>query len=89
MVHVADYVFDGLCAPSQDALVVKLLGKNIGFHAMKDRLSRVWKLLARFDILDIGNNFYMVKFDVERNSQTFYSDIHINKKNIKKNMKFN
>ncbi|KAG4967448.1 hypothetical protein JHK87_033099 [Glycine soja] len=40
MVHVADYVFDGLCAPSQDALVVKLLGKNIGFHAMKDRLSR-------------------------------------------------
>uniref|UniRef100_A0A0R0KS55 CCHC-type domain-containing protein n=1 Tax=Glycine max TaxID=3847 RepID=A0A0R0KS55_SOYBN len=49
----------------QDALVVKLLGKIIGYHVMMDRLNKNWKLTTSFDMLDIGNNFYMVKFDIE------------------------
>lgn len=66
MVHIHDSVFEGLCAPWQDALVVKLLGKSIGFHTMCDRLQRIWKLIAGFEIMDIGNNYYMVKFDNEQ-----------------------
>ncbi|RZC29164.1 hypothetical protein D0Y65_000950 [Glycine soja] len=66
MVHILDSVFEGLCVAWQDALmVVKILGKNFGFNVMKDKLSRIWKLVAGFDMLDIGNNFYMVKFDTE------------------------
>lgn len=30
IVYIDEKVFDGLCAPWNDALVVKLLGKNIG-----------------------------------------------------------
>lgn len=41
MVHIEDSVFEGLCAPWQDALVVKLLGKSIGYQTMKDRLKRL------------------------------------------------
>lgn len=69
MVHIEEFVFQGLCAPWQDALVVKLLGKNIDFHTMKDLLGRIWKLKVGFDILDIGNNFYMVKFDIADDRQ--------------------
>lgn len=69
IVHIDDSIFNGLCAPWQDALVVKLLGKNIGFQAMKDHLTRIWKLVAGFDILDIGNHFYMVKFDTTEDRQ--------------------
>ncbi|PNY04054.1 ribonuclease H, partial [Trifolium pratense] len=65
MVHIADSVFDGLCDPWKDALVVKLLGKNIGFNTLKDRLTRLWKLTSGFDMLDINNGFYMIKFDLE------------------------
>ncbi|KHN04719.1 hypothetical protein glysoja_041220, partial [Glycine soja] len=54
-----------LCAPWNEALVVKLLGKSIGFHTMKERLSRIWKLFAGFDILDIGNEYFMVSFDMD------------------------
>lgn len=32
---------------------------------MKDRLVRLWKLSSTFDLMDIGNVFFMVKFDVE------------------------
>lgn len=31
---------------------------------MKDRLTRIWKLQGGFDIMDIDNGFYMVKFDL-------------------------
>lgn len=31
---------------------------------MKERLSRIWKLFAGFDILDICNEYFMVSFDM-------------------------
>ncbi|CAJ2671540.1 unnamed protein product [Trifolium pratense] len=65
MVHIADSVFENLCSPWKDALVVKLLGKKLGFNTMKDRLTKVWKLTSDFDIMDINNGFFMVKFDLE------------------------
>lgn len=65
MVHIADSVFQGLCAPWQDALVVKLLDKSLGYNFMKDRVTKLWRLSARFDIMDIGHDFYMVKFETE------------------------
>lgn len=65
MVKINDEVFEGLCAPWKEALVVKLLGKSIGFHTMRDRLHRIWKLLAGFELMDIGHGYFMVKFDLE------------------------
>lgn len=65
MVHISESVFEGLCAPWQDALVIKLLGKTIGYQTMRDRLTHIWKLSAGFELMDIGNDFFMVKFDVE------------------------
>lgn len=65
MVHLAASVMEGLCAPWQDALVIKSLDKSLGYNTMKERLTRLWKLAAGFEIMDIGNDYYMVKFDTE------------------------
>jgi hypothetical protein len=70
MVHIADKVFEGLEDPWKDALVVKLLGKSLGFHTMKDRLQCLWKLTGGFEIMDIGNGFFMVEFDLEADRST-------------------
>ena len=51
--------------PWKEALVVKLLGKDIGFLAMRDRLKKLWKPVAGFDLLDLGHGFFLVKFDDE------------------------
>ncbi|KAG4989292.1 hypothetical protein JHK82_031622 [Glycine max] len=64
-VVIADLVFERLCTPWQDALVVKLLGKKINFILIKERLTKIWKLKAVFYLMDFGNNFYMAKFDME------------------------
>ena len=44
MIHVEDSVFEELCEPWKDALVIKLLGKNIGYKIMKERVTKMWKL---------------------------------------------
>lgn len=58
-------VYKELCAPWQDALVIKLLGKKIGYHMMKEKPKRVWKPVGGFDIMDVDNGFFMAKFDLQ------------------------
>ena len=70
MIHVDDKVFEELCKPWKDAwkdaLVVKLLGKNIGYKIMKERVTKLWKLKAGFEIRDMGHGFFLVKFDTTK-----------------------
>ena len=56
-------VLERICVPWKDALVVKLLGKNIGFLAMRDRLKKLWKSIGIFDIIDLDYGFFLIKFD--------------------------
>jgi hypothetical protein len=39
-----DKLFQELCSSWKEALVVKLLGKNMRFNLMKDRLKKLWRL---------------------------------------------
>ena len=44
---------DELCASWHDAIVIKLLGKNVGFLTMRDCRKKLWKPSEGFDMLDI------------------------------------
>ena len=65
MVFIDDSIYEGLCAPWEDTLPIKLLGKTVGYHFLKEKLVRLWKLSSYFDIFDIGNGYYMLKFSDE------------------------
>ncbi|XP_020235439.2 uncharacterized protein LOC109815203 [Cajanus cajan] len=56
--------YEDLCKPWRKCLIIKLLGKNIGFLTMKDKLRNSWKLEGDFDLIDISNGFFLVNFDV-------------------------
>ncbi|KAI4324155.1 hypothetical protein L6164_023716 [Bauhinia variegata] len=64
-VHVDDQVFNNLCQPWVDTLVVKLLGKILSYNLLKDKQKRVWKLQSDFDLMAIANGYFMVKFNLE------------------------
>lgn len=66
-------VFKELCKPCQDALMVKLLSNTLGYRIMKDRLKRTWQLAGDFDIMDIDNGFFMVKFDIPEDCERVLS----------------
>ncbi|XP_045802696.1 uncharacterized protein LOC123896340 [Trifolium pratense] len=65
MLHVEKMVMEDLSTPWKDALVVKLLGKNLGYNTMKNKLENIWKLMGGIELMDVRNAFYMVKFDGE------------------------
>lgn len=73
-VYLNTEVFKELCAPWRDSLVIKLLGKSVGYNMMKEKLKKVWKPAGGFDILDVDNGFYMVKFDLETDREKALSD---------------
>ncbi|KAG6793276.1 hypothetical protein POTOM_002474 [Populus tomentosa] len=50
--------------PWHDSSVIKLLGKNVGYFQMQSRLKSAWKLSGGFELMDIGNGYFMVKFDI-------------------------
>ena len=64
-VHLDDKVFTELCYPWCDSLIVKLLGKNIGYTQMNIRLKKVWNYAKGFELMDVGHGFFMVKFNQE------------------------
>ncbi|XP_057416051.1 uncharacterized protein LOC130710717 [Lotus japonicus] len=56
-------VVEEMSAPWKEALVVTLLGKSLGYRTMKLKLGNIWRLAGDFDMIDVGNGFYMIKFD--------------------------
>lgn len=62
-----------LCSPWLDALVIKLLGKHLGYNIMKEKLKKLWRLNGGFDIMDVDNGFYMVKFDMAEDREKVVS----------------
>jgi hypothetical protein len=53
-VYLDENVFkDIMCSTWNDAIMVKLLGKTLGYKIMKDRLQKIWRLAGGFDMRDI------------------------------------
>ncbi|PNX98041.1 hypothetical protein L195_g021281, partial [Trifolium pratense] len=73
-VYLDDKVFKGMCSSWTDAIMVKLLGKTLGNKGMKDRLQKIWKLLGGFEIHDVDNGFYTVKFDIAADKEKVVSE---------------
>lgn len=43
-------------------VVIKLLGQNIGYNTLHNRISTMWKPISQFHIMDIENGYYLVRF---------------------------
>jgi hypothetical protein len=71
--YADDSVLKDLWVPWQHAIIVKLLGKSLGFFAMRDRLKALWKLSGDMNVMDIGHGFFMVKFDLEADREKVIS----------------
>ncbi|KAK4272987.1 hypothetical protein QN277_021464 [Acacia crassicarpa] len=44
------------------AVIVKLLGRNIGFIALEKRLQAMWAKRGTFTLINIGHGYFVVKF---------------------------
>lgn len=51
-----------LWRPWSRALVVKLLGRSISFRVLSQRLTDIWSLNYRIDIIDLEDGYYVIRF---------------------------
>ncbi|XP_027337216.1 uncharacterized protein LOC113850891 [Abrus precatorius] len=58
---LADY--ESWCSPWKFTLIVKLLGKSISFNFLKQKLNNIWGKNGNLKILDLNNDFFLVKFE--------------------------
>lgn len=51
--------------PWSNALIIKLYGRTVGFNFLQSKLNIMWKPLGRLDSIDLGKDFYTVRFSVK------------------------
>lgn len=51
-----------LCKPWRKAIIIKLLGRTVGYRYLYARLPKIWKLTSNFEMIDLQNNFFVVRF---------------------------
>ncbi|KAJ4824921.1 hypothetical protein Tsubulata_043846 [Turnera subulata] len=48
--------------PWEKAVIVKLLGREIGYRALHTKIQSMWKPSGPFRLIDMENNFFIVRF---------------------------
>lgn len=58
-----------ICKPFEDCLVVKLLGKSIGYGALCDKLKAMWKMSGGYEVRDVHHGYFLIKFDKKEDKE--------------------
>nr|POE78860.1 transposon tx1 uncharacterized 149 kda protein [Quercus suber] len=48
-----------------NAIIVKTFGRKVGFLFLSTKLRSMWRPSGRMDIIDLGNDFFLVKFELK------------------------
>lgn len=50
--------------PWSKAIMIKVFGRTVGFTFLHAKIMGLWKPTGRFDMVDIGKDFFLVRFSV-------------------------
>lgn len=51
-----------ICKPWRNGVIVKLLGRKIGYKALENRLQQMWVRDGIITVVDLGNDYFLVDF---------------------------
>lgn len=51
-------------APWSKAIIVKVFGRIVGYKFLHSRLMNLWKPSGRVDMVDLGKDFFLLRFSV-------------------------
>nr|XP_025670384.1 uncharacterized protein LOC112770202 [Arachis hypogaea] len=63
-----------LSEPYMEAIVIKVLEKNLSYTAMFHKLKGLWRITGGYEILDVGFGYFLVKFDRMDDREKYYQD---------------
>ncbi|XP_024043278.1 uncharacterized protein LOC112099971 [Citrus clementina] len=56
-------VHERLVEPWENSVVVKILGRNLGYRVLSSRLNRIWSSTTGFEIIDLANDYFLIRFN--------------------------
>lgn len=62
VVQVSKEVIKEACRPWKKAIIVKLLGKRLGLHFLRNRLLKVWCPVGDMEMIDLENDYFLLRF---------------------------
>ncbi|CAN1855899.1 hypothetical protein LINPERHAP1_LOCUS41896, partial [Linum perenne] len=65
-IQISDTLKTKLCKPWVNTVIIRLLGKSIGYSYLCHRLKSMWKPMGSMHIVDIDRDCFLVKFSCEQ-----------------------
>ncbi|KAL9418366.1 hypothetical protein AB3S75_041218 [Citrus x aurantiifolia] len=56
-------VHERLVEPWENSVVVKIIGRNLGYRVLSSRLNRIWSSTTGFEIIDLDNDYFLIRFN--------------------------
>ena len=53
-----------MASPWQTSIIIKLMGKQLGYRALQTRLAGIWRPSGNIVLIEIGYGYFIMKFDV-------------------------
>ncbi|XP_021828929.1 uncharacterized protein LOC110769292 [Prunus avium] len=64
-IQFSERAMDRICKPWKNALIVKFLGRSHTYNNIHDRLQQKWSLKGGWKLVDLVNDYFVVKFELE------------------------
>ncbi|KAL4304455.1 hypothetical protein GQ457_10G010860 [Hibiscus cannabinus] len=61
-IQFSEKVHDQIDQSMRNVIIVRLLGKVIGFGALLNRLHALWRPVGEIQLIDLDNDYYLVRF---------------------------
>ncbi|KAL4384625.1 hypothetical protein GQ457_15G012350 [Hibiscus cannabinus] len=68
-ISFSDRIHDEIDAQLANSVVVRLLGKSIGYRALLSRIQNLWSPSGGMSLIDLDNEYYLVRFALEEDFQ--------------------
>ncbi|KAL4340767.1 hypothetical protein GQ457_08G017640 [Hibiscus cannabinus] len=79
-IQFSDRVHEAIDAKLANSVIMRLLGRSIGYQTLLNRIHLLWKPKGAMSLIDLDNNYFLVCFAVEedfRNKEEYPSQIMV------------
>ncbi|KAL7225873.1 hypothetical protein ACSBR1_021097 [Camellia fascicularis] len=59
--------------PWKDCLIIKLLGKRVGYRLLMAKIRKLWDLQGDFEAIDLDSGFFLIKFQMKEDCAYGYT----------------
>ncbi|KAE8719445.1 hypothetical protein F3Y22_tig00109957pilonHSYRG00057 [Hibiscus syriacus] len=66
VIQFAYQVHDRIDYSMRRSVIVRLLGRAIGFKTLLNRIGLLWQLQGQYQVIDLENDYFLVKFESEQ-----------------------